>query len=271
MYMIKLFGGMSMQTLLERVRRIGKLILRSYGDPMDFNETAKIIAEAMKINVYLIDADGKVLGASLADNYECSIMNELLEDDAVLPADIQQKLMDIEETMTNVREENDTCLFKPNVNCTYDYQICTYIPIAIHGERLGTLVLTSMSDPFSEDDLIIAEYGATVAGMEMIRARMEHAGEKEREAASIQLVLRTISYSELIAIEAVLQELNGEEGVITAAKVADQAGITRSVIVNALRKLESAGIINSRSLGMKGTYVKILNNQLIGAIEELSK
>ena len=147
----------------------------------------------------------------------------------------------------------------------------SYIPIAIHGERLGTLVLTSMSDPFSEDDLIIAEYGATVAGMEMIRARMEHAGEKEREAASIQLVLRTISYSELIAIEAVLQELNGEEGVITAAKVADQAGITRSVIVNALRKLESAGIINSRSLGMKGTYVKILNNQLIGAIEELSK
>ncbi|HAG22141.1 MAG TPA: GTP-sensing pleiotropic transcriptional regulator CodY, partial [Synergistaceae bacterium] len=26
-----------------------------------------------------------------------------------------------------------------------------------------------------------------------------------------------------------------------------------------LRKLESAGIIESRSLGMKGTYVKILN------------
>jgi len=44
-----------------------------------------------------------------------------------------------------------------------------------------------------------------------------------------------------------------------ASKVADEAGVTRSVIVNALRKLESAGIIESRSLGMKGTYVKILN------------
>ncbi|NLG95425.1 MAG: GTP-sensing pleiotropic transcriptional regulator CodY, partial [Acetomicrobium flavidum] len=28
---------------------------------------------------------------------------------------------------------------------------------------------------------------------------------------------------------------------------------------NALRKLESAGLIESRSLGMKGTYIKILS------------
>ena len=35
--------------------------------------------------------------------------------------------------------------------------------------------------------------------------------------------------------------------------------MTRSVIVNALRKLESAGIIESRSLGMKGTFIKVLS------------
>ena len=42
----------------------------------------------------------------------------------------------------------------------------------------------------------------------------------------------------------------------------DRVGITRSVIVNALRKFESAGVIESRSLGMKGTYIKILNEKL---------
>ncbi|MDR1510455.1 MAG: hypothetical protein LBS53_12550, partial [Synergistaceae bacterium] len=42
-----------------------------------------------------------------------------------------------------------------------------------------------------------------------------------------------------------------------ASKVADRVGVTRSVIVNALRKLGSAGIIESRSLGMKGTYIKV--------------
>jgi transcriptional pleiotropic repressor len=45
-------------------------------------------------------------------------------------------------------------------------------------------------------------------------------------------------------------------------------GITRSVIVNALRKFESAGVIESRSLGMKGTYIKVLNPYLL---EQLSK
>jgi len=38
--------------------------------------------------------------------------------------------------------------------------------------------------------------------------------------------------------------------------------------VNALRKLESAGIIESRSLGMKGTYLKVLNQQFIKELEK---
>lgn len=46
-------------------------------------------------------------------------------------------------------------------------------------------------------------------------------------------------------------------------------GITRSVIVNALRKLESAGVIESRSLGMKGTYIKVLNDKFLNALAEI--
>jgi transcriptional pleiotropic repressor len=47
-----------------------------------------------------------------------------------------------------------------------------------------------------------------------------------------------------------------------ASRIADRVGITRSVIVNALRKLESAGVIESKSLGMKGTYIRVLNDNL---------
>ncbi|MGU3218897.1 hypothetical protein ACVXZ0_14825 [Staphylococcus aureus] len=59
------------------------------------------------------------------------------------------------------------------------------------------------------------------------------------------------------AIEHIFEELGGTEGLLIASKVADRVGITRSVIVNALRKLESAGVIESRSLGMKGTFIKV--------------
>ena len=54
-----------------------------------------------------------------------------------------------------------------------------------------------------------------------------------------------------------------------ASKIADRVGITRSVIVNALRKLESAGVIESRSSGMKGTYIKVLIDVIFDELEEL--
>ena len=51
-----------------------------------------------------------------------------------------------------------------------------------------------------------------------------------------------------------------------ASKIADRFGITRSVVVNALRKLESAGVIESRSSGMKGTYIKVVNDFIFDEI-----
>jgi transcriptional pleiotropic repressor len=68
------------------------------------------------------------------------------------------------------------------------------------------------------------------------------------------------------AVDHILDELKDKEGLLVASKIADRVGITRSVIVNALRKLESAGVIETRSLGMKGTYIKILNDQLIQSL-----
>mgnify|MGYP002508452725 CR=1 FL=1 len=56
-----------------------------------------------------------------------------------------------------------------------------------------------------------------------------------------------------------------------ASKIADRVGITRSVIVNALRKFESAGVIESRSSGMKGTYIKVLNDVVFDGVSTLDR
>ena len=54
-----------------------------------------------------------------------------------------------------------------------------------------------------------------------------------------------------------------------ASKIADLVGITRSVIVNALRKFESAVVIESRSSGMKGTYIKVLNDVVFDELKRV--
>lgn len=85
------------------------------------------------------------------------------------------------------------------------------------------------------------------------------------------MAINSLSYSEKEAIEHIFEELGGTEGLLIASKVADRVGITRSVIVNALRKLESAGVIESRSLGMKGTFIKVKKINSLMNLKKISK
>ena len=158
--------------------------------------------------------------------------------------------------------------FVKDVKCTKANKFSTVVPIVGNRERLGTMVVARYNDPFDEDDLVFAEYAATILGMEIIRSKSVESEEEERKRAVVQLAIGTLSYSELEAVEHIFDELKGNEGLLVASKIADKVGITRSVIVNALRKFESAGVIESRSLGMKGTHIKILNDKLL---EELKK
>ena len=144
-------------------------------------------------------------------------------------------------------------------------------PIEIAGERLGTLFIYKCEQQYDIDDIILCEYGTTVVGLEMLRAVNEESAEESRKLAVIKSAINTLSYSEMEAVVHIFEELDGMEGILVASKIADRVGITRSVIVNALRKFESAGVIESRSSGMKGTYIKVLNDMVFDEVEKLKR
>ena len=114
-------------------------------------------------------------------------------------------------------------------------------PIEIAGERLGTVFMYRFSPQYDIDDIIVSEYGTTVVGLEMMRSVNEENVEENRKIQVVKSAFSTLSFSELEAIIHIFDELDGEEGILVASKIADRVGITRSVIVNALRKFESAG------------------------------
>lgn len=74
-------------------------------------------------------------------------------------------------------------------------------------------------------------------------------------------VRKVISYGQEQAVSAIVAALevepNPEKAVIVASAIADEAGITRSTICGALNLLEAAGIVETKSMGMKGTLVKV--------------
>lgn len=250
-----------MKTLLERTRRINRLLQKSAGSAVDFNEMAHVLAELLKADVYVASRKGKILGAAdqtgkIEENLNGGNFSE----------DFNQRLMKLDDTTSNVAE-GQLSIYHEDQEHTFAAKLITIVPVNGGGERLGTLVLARDTE-FTDEDLILAELAATVVGVEILRA---HAGELEEEArkkAAVQVALGTLSYSELEAVQHIFDELDGNEGLLVASKIADRVGITRSVIVNALRKFESAGVIESRSLGMKGTHIKVLNDRLV---EELRK
>ena len=129
--------------------------------------------------------------------------------------------------------------------------------------------MLSKSEEFDDSDLVLAEVSATVIGMELLKAKVEEVEAGARQRSVVSIAFDTLSFSELEAVEHIFEELGGSEGLLVASKVADKVGITRSVIVNALRKLESAGLIEVRSLGMKGTYIRVLNDYVMVKLDRM--
>ncbi len=256
-----------METLLQKTRRLNKTLQSSGSKPVSFQELSKILSEILDANVYIASRKGKVLGYELSTGFDCDIIRSEIVNEKRFPKKYNDELLKVSETKENVQEITE-CVFDQVSECDYPDKIATIIPINSGGERLGTLVLARFGRNFTEDDLVLAEYSATIVGMEILRSKSEKMEEEARKRAMVQMALGTLSYSELEAMEHIFEELDGDEGLLVASKVADRVGITRSVIVNALRKLESAGVIESRSLGMKGTHIKILNDKLL---EELEK
>ncbi|MER2088126.1 GTP-sensing pleiotropic transcriptional regulator CodY [Sporosarcina sp. JAI121] len=253
--------------LLSKTRQINAMLQESAGKTVNFKEMAEKLSSVIECNAFIVSRKGKLLGLEIHHKIDNERMKQMFVD-RQFPEEYTNRLFDVRETSPNLDVYNPHTVF-PNENRElFKEGLTTIVPIVGGGERLGTLILARLKDEFHDDDLILAEYGATVVGMEILREKSEKIEIEARSKAVVQMAINSLSYSEHEAIEHIFNELDGNEGLLVASKIADRVGITRSVIVNALRKLESAGVIESRSLGMKGTYIKVLNNKFL---EELEK
>jgi len=252
-------------SLLNKTRTLNRLLQKAAGKSVNFKEMAEVLCTTIQSNVFVVSRRGKILGCAAIDVYAHEYLRSLNAEELRFSQEINAQFLEIDETMTNESSKKFEAQLLQRLN---GHEIMTIVPIIGAGDRLGTMVLVRDGNSFTEDDLVLAEYGTTIVGMEILRERAEEIEQEARSRAVVSVAIASLSYSEMEAVEHIFEELNSKEGLLVASKIADRVGITRSVIVNALRKLESAGVIETRSLGMKGTYIKILNAQLL---EELKK
>lgn len=254
---------MSVQ-LLDKTRKINKLLHNNHSHRVEFNDICEVLSGILESNILVISQKGKILGAASYSGIDK--IGELITADTGGFVDnmLNERLLGVLSTKENVNLL--TLGFSGGSERKFKALIA---PVDIAGERLGTLFIYKCVADYDIDDIILCEYGATVVGLEMMSSVNNENAEDERKEKIVKSAIKTLSASELQAVKAVFAHMDGMDGILVASRIADDTGITRSVIVNALKKFDSAGVISTKSSGMKGTKIKVLNEVVYDELKKL--
>lgn len=261
-----------MATLLERTRKINKVLQRFH--TVEYNEVAIVLSNVINANTYIVDVDGKIRGYALQDDFECDLMMDNVVSEGQFPRHYVNWLNKINETSANLRSKSGLCAFVDDseTKCKFNGKNTTIVPIYGVDERIGTLVVARYNEDFTNDDLLLAEYGAAVVGIGMLHERSGKIQEESLKYKAVKTTLKELSVSEEEAIIAIFRALGDNEGTINASQISDDNDlVSRSVIVSVLKKLKVAGIVIPKSQGMKGTHIQIKNEYLLDGIRELAR
>ena len=252
-----------MDDFLKKIRRLNWVLSESTTGTLSYEDLSRILSEITEANFYILDNKGKVLGVSYDMAKDSSTIADVAGFEKV-PLEHNQKFLEATETMANLK--GDAVSDMLGQDYAQKDKLHTLIPCISGGVRQGTILLTRYDKTFTDEEIALCEYGATVVGLEIQRnAQLEKAKERSLRM-SCDMALDTLSFSEKDALTKIMDSFEEDETILVASKVANQYKLTNSVIVNALKKMESAGLLETKSLGMKGTYIRILNPFLRDAV-----
>ncbi len=238
--------------LLENLRKMNRALFQADSRLPTLEDGLKAVAEVTGSAALLVDTDGLVLAASSGEIKPASRLEALLQEKSLAADSGYLSMVKKGEVLFNQSHPGDKSQEK-------DLFYYTIVPLSGQEKPVVSLFMFRSGDLFSDEHLILAEAAAMVFGVILKNAAIEKENTETRNRELAEGAFESLSYSEVEAIQEILKNISNNESIVIASKIADRLGITRSVIVNALRKFESAGIIESRSLGMKGTFIRVKN------------
>ena len=159
---------MSSVQLLDKTRKINRLLHNNSSQKVVFNDICKVMSEILSSDVLVVSRKGKLLGIANCDGVE--EIKELVQDKigGFVDGMFNERMLNVLSTKENVNLE--TLGFAEGYTKKY-HAIIT--PIDVAGERFGTLFIYKSDSQYEIDDIILCEYGATVVGLEMLRSSTE--------------------------------------------------------------------------------------------------
>ena len=251
--------------ILPRMGELNAVLTASTKGLASWENICEKLYHMLGANVYILDKDSRVIVSKFDKNEEKPLLLNPKTGRYEMPRELHEQLLAILSTQANLIHESIKDLYGADYDMDEKYHMI--VPIRFGKKRIGTILFARSKKSFTDEDIALCEYGGMVVGIGLLRDMDKQAEGDRRKKESVSLTVKTLSYSEREAARHIFEALDGDEGLLVASKIADGAGITRSVIVNALRKMESAGVIQTKSLGMRGTMIRITNPFLREGLE----
>lgn len=226
--------------MLAKARNICKIInsQTTYDNP--FVVLRELFSDFVDSNIFVVNLTGEVVDNMFETNHSMWI-------------DISRFESKPETTSLHTRNRN--------TRFTKDkYQI--EVPIICGDDEVGAVILSNNVNPFNLEDIVLAEFCGVVIGSKLYNLMELSKVEISRRNSIAEHAINSLSHTEKGALLLVLKHLTRNEGTIVISELASKTYMTRTVIVNTLRMLEGAGVIETRSLGTKGTFIRVLNENV---------
>ena len=227
---------------------------------ISLEDIAALARELLDASIYVLDGSLRLVGFTASGSDGCRLNH------TESAARIARKLSDAKNLQVTVAKDGE-CPFGEG-SCSFDERLHVTLPLVYSCKHIGTLICTKDGSDYDDTYLGLCKILSTMCAMALHHTLNRDRNDTERKKNTAALVLQSLSYTEKQAVDAIFDALPKidapgiTEGLLNASTISSQKGITRSVIASALKKLEGAGIISIRSLGMKGTYITVLNAEI---------
>lgn len=259
-----------MDNIVSKIHRLNTVFSRSATTFIPLDALCDELCGIIGCNIYLFNTNGHIFAYSVAQKFLCPYTKCSLENE-----ELPQYYMDFfsknNMSITDMYEEHPKCTYADVKHCLFRNRYYSMYPIFSAFKKVAGILFIRYEEPFSESDKILCEYTCAIVSIEMLRQGQEKIQHLSMEAAKAKLAVNSLTFSEKKAARAILEAIKGDSGEVFLNSIACKTYTTPSTVSGALKKLELATLIVTRTRGVKGKYIKILNQNLRSELEEYER
>lgn len=250
-----------METLLARIHSLNSIFRQKLFQDITLPDVSTTLSSVIDGYICFCLPEGDILHLNDRTGLTCEDVIK-----ARVPGfGLERYTMGLSGPLLNKPVDAPFCLLPPSADSPVPF---SFFPAYGDGSYLACLVVWHPEGhPLSMEDAILCEITSSILGMVCCRAKNKNDEWERIQISAAQVAVSVLSYSEYNAAKEIFRHIKNGECMLVVSQLAKDIFITRSIISSALKKLESSEIIVVRSMGTKGTYIRVINPFIFSALD----